>query len=248
MSAKSEIFSPQSYARTAGILYLVITVAAIVAHFYVPDALIVAQDSAATVSNIRANPSLFRLAIGGEMVVLLSEIVLSVLLYFLLKPVNKTVSLIGAVSRLIMTAIHGLNLINYYFVLMLINGSYAETLGAAQVNALAGLFLDAHSMGFTIGIAFLTIHVFALGYLILRSGYFPRVLGVLFLLAGVGYTIDSFAQMLVPAYQTTPALVATVIAVSEIAFPVWLLVKGVNLDGWQKRATVNAQPSFGFGA
>ena len=66
------------------------------------------------------------------------------------------------------------------------------------------LFLDAHGYGFTIGIAFLTIHVFVLGYLIFKSGYFPKVLGVLFIAAGVGYLVDSFALLLSPAYETTP--------------------------------------------
>ena len=142
-------------ARLAGFLYLLITVAAIAAHYYVPSQLIVPGDAVATAGNIANSEGFFRVgAVGSEMIILLSEMVLSVLLYVLLKPVSKTLSLIAAVSRLTMTAIHGINLINYYFVILLVGG--AGTLSgfdAAQLHSLVMLFLDAHSYGFTIGIA-----------------------------------------------------------------------------------------------
>lgn len=229
--------SIQKTARFAGVLYLIITVAAIIAHQYVPSTLIVPGDAAATAANIAASETLFRLGgVGSELIILLSEIVLAVVLYVLLKPVNRTLSLVAAVSRLAMTTIHGINLINYYFVLSLVTGpSYVGAFGAEQSQALVSLFLDAHHYGFTIGIAFLTIHVFILGYLIFRSGYLPGILGVLFLAAGVGYLVDSFALLLSPSYQTTPVFLAIPIAVAEIAFPLWLLIKGVNTDGWKKR-------------
>ena len=234
--------SIQKTARFAGVLYLIITVAAIIAHQYVPKTLIVPGDAATTAQNIASSAMLFRVGgVGSELVILLSELILAVVLYVLLKPVNKTLSLIAAVSRLAMTAIHGMNLINYYFVLLLVTGTgYAAAFGAEQSQALVSLFLEAHHYGFTIGIAFLTIHVFILGYLILKSGYFPSVLGVLFLLAGVGYLVDSIALLLSSTYTTTPAFLAIPIALAEIAFPLWLLIKGVNLEGWEKRALVPA--------
>lgn len=227
--------SPSAHARFAGVLYLIITVAAIFAHFVIPEQFIVPGDATATAANIAADESMFRIgAVGSELIVLLSEIVLSVVLYVLLKPVNKTLSLIAAVSRLAMTAIHGLNLLNYYLVLHLINGGDAmAAFGPEQVNALVALFLDAHSIGFTIGIAFLVPHVLILGYLIVRSGYFPKVLGFLFIAAGIGYLFDATGLLLVPSYTTTPGLIAAVIAIAEIAFPIWLLVKGVNVDKWK---------------
>lgn len=229
--------SIQKTARFAGVLYLIITVAAIIAHQYVPSTLIVPGDAAATAANIAASETLFRLGgVGSELIILLSEIILAVVLYVLLKPVNRTLSLIAAVSRLAMTTIHGINLINYYFVLMLVTGSsYMSAFGPEGSQALVSLFLDAHHYGFTIGIAFLTIHVFILGYLIIKSGYIPGILGILFLAAGVGYLVDSFALLLSPGYQTTPVFLAIPIAIAEIAFPLWLLIKGVNTDGWKKR-------------
>jgi hypothetical protein len=220
---------------------LIITVAATIAHFYMPSNIIVPGDAEATVNNIMNNGLLFRIGgVGSELIVLLSEVILSVVLYVLLRPINKTLSLLAAVSRLAMTTIHGLNLINYFFVILLLGGAgYSAVFDADQLNALVMLFLDAHSYGFTIGIAFLTLHVFILGYLIYKSGYFPKILGVLFLVAAFGYLIDSFALLLSSSYTMTPVYLAIPIAISEIAFPLWLLIKGVNVEGWKKR-----QPAF----
>lgn len=238
MKTKVNELSPNAYARIAGVLYLVITVAAVFAHFVIPEQFIVPGDAAATAANITSAEALFRIGlIGSELVVLLSEVALSVVLYYLFKPVSKPLSLLAAVSRLAMTTIHGLNLLNYYFVLQLLSGGdYLTVFSPEQVNALVTLFLDAHSVGFTIGIAFLVPHVLILGYLIFKSGYFPRALGILFVAAGIGYLVDTTGLLLVPGYTTTPGLIALVIAVAELAFPIWLLVKGVNTDRWQNRA------------
>lgn len=229
--------SVQKTARLAGILYLVIAVAAIMAHMVVPSSIIVPGDAATTANNIRESAILFRVGgIGSELLILLSEIVLSVVLYVLLRPVNKTLSLLAAISRLAMTTIHGINLINYFFAMLLVGGStYLSVFSAEQTQSLAMLFLEAHSYGFTIGIAFLTLHVFILGYLIIKSGYFPKILGLLFLLAGVGYLVDSFALLLSATYQTTPVFIQLPIAISELAFPIWLLVKGVHKEKYQER-------------
>ncbi len=237
MTNRSTETSPLIYARSAGFLYLVIFIAAMVAHFYIPSTFIVPGDAAATATNIRASEPLFRLGgIGSELVILLSEIVLSVILYVLLKPVSKTLSLVAAVSRLAMTTIHGVNLLNYFFALLLLSGAdYLTVFAADQLQALVMLFLDAHSYGFTIGIAFFTLHVFVLGYLILRSGYIPRILGVLFLIAAFGYLIDSSAILLLANYET-PDFLALPIIIAEIAFPLWLLIKGVSIEQWEKRA------------
>lgn len=230
--------SPLTLARLAGVLYIIITIAAIVAHFYVPSTFIVPDDAAATVANIQADQSLFRIGgIGSELIILLSEVVLSIILYYLLRPVNKTLSLLAAVSRLVMTTIHGLNLLNYFFIIIVLGDpAFLTAFGAEQVQALVSLFLEAHTYGFAIGIAFLVLHVFALGYLIYRSGYIPRVLGVLFLIAGMGYLFDSIGLLLIASYQI-PDFIAAPIAIAEIAFPIWLLVKGVNRERFQERVT-----------
>jgi hypothetical protein len=226
----STVRTPFGLARIAGVLYLVITAAAIVAHIYVPAQLNVGSADATTTG------TLLRIAVGGELVVLISEVALSLLLYVLFAPVSRMLALTASVFRLIMTTIHGVNLLNYFFVLLLLGNGGLAGFSLEQRDALSRYFLDAHSYGFTIGIVFLVPHVFVLGYLIYRSGYIPRVLGGLFLLAACGYLFDSMALLFVPGYAVTPAFVALPIAVAEIAFPVWLLVKGVRADRWGERA------------
>lgn len=237
MTAQKEINSIQRIAKVAGALYLLVAVLAGFVHFYVPGKLIVPGDAAATATNIMASEGLFRMSIASELVILLIEIVLSVLLYILFKPVNKTLSLVAAVSRLAMTAIHGVNLLNHFIVLLLVGGAgYLAVFQANQLPALASLFLNAYDYGYTIGIVFFTLHTFALGYLIFKSGYFPRILGILFLVAAFGYLIDSFSHVLIPGYKTGPVYLALPIAIAEIAFPLWLLIKGVNTEKWEERA------------
>lgn len=242
MKANGNKHSIHQMARSAGALYLLIAVVAGFTYFYVPSQLITPGNAAATATNIAASGTLFRLGIGGELVIFLSEIILSVLLYVILRPVSKTLSLVAAVSRLAMTAIHGLNLLNHLIVLLLLSGTaYLTVFEPAQLIALAMLFLDAHDIGYTIGIVFFALSTGTLGYLIFKSGYLPKALGALFLVASLGYFIDSFSLLLIPSYKDTPAVIAMTIAIAEIAFPLWLLIKGVNTDKWEKRAVEAAE-------
>jgi hypothetical protein len=230
--------SAQLNARIAGVLYLLIAVLAGFVHLYLPGELIVPGDAAATASNIQASEGLFRAGIGVELLLLLSEVALSVLLYVLLRPVGKTLSLIAAAARLVMTTVHGVNLLGHVAVLLLLGGAgYRTAFAPGQLDALVMLSLDAYAYGFSIGIVFLVLHAFALGYLIYRSGYFPKVLGVLFMVAALGYLVDGLFHLLVAGYVKGAVHVALPIALSEIAFPLWLLFKGVNAERWEGRAT-----------
>jgi hypothetical protein len=141
-----------------------------------------------------------------------------------------------------MTTIHGINLLNNFIVLLLLSGAaYLTVFEPAQLNAVVMLFLNAYSYGFTIGIGFFTLHVLLLGYLIFKSGYFPRILGVLFMIASLGYLIDVSSHILLANYKTGPVYLALPIAIAEIAFPIWLLIKGVNVERWEKRALESAE-------
>lgn len=221
----------QMLAKLAAGLYLLITVLAIFTHFYVPGELIVAGDAELTANNIAANQGLFRGGIFTELLILLSEVILTMVLYVMFKPVNQTWSMISAVSRLAMTTIHGFNVLNKLFVLILLSGSsYLSVFDAAQLNALVLVFMEGYSFGFGLGIVFLGLHAIILGYLIYISGYFPKVLGVLFGLASLGYFLDSFGQLLIAGYVPGQPLAAIPIALAEIAFPLWLLFKGVKIE------------------
>jgi hypothetical protein len=242
---EEKMSSTQWTARIAGVLYLLIVVLSIPVHFVIPSQLIVAGDAVATTSKIMASPGLFRLGIGFELILLMSEVVLTGLLYVLLKPVNKTLSLVAAASRLAMTVIHGANLLTRVIAMLLLGGAgYLAVFEPPQLNALGMVFLNAYDYGFSIGIVFLFLHALILGYLIFKSNYFPRILGILFMIASLGYLIDSFSHVLIPDYKTGPVYLALPIALAEIAFPLWLLVKGVNAGQWEKRAVpqVKAPP------
>ncbi len=240
MEAKTS--SIQKIARITGGFYLLITVLSIPVHFVIPAQLISPGNAAATANNIMASMGLFRMGIGAELVLLLSEIVLSVLLYVLLRPVNKTLSLLAAVSRLTMTMIHGVNLLTHFIVLLPLGGAgYLTVFAPNQLQALVMVFLNAYDYGFTIGIVFLFLHILVLGYLIFKSDYFPKILGVLFVIASLGYLIDSFSHVLIPNYNKGPVYLTLPIAIAEIAFPLWLLVKGVKAEQWEKRVPQSAK-------
>ena len=106
--------SIQKIARIAGILTLLIVVLGPFSMIYVPTTLVVPGDAAATANQIMTSEGLFRLGMVSDSIVFLIEIVLTVLLYILIKSVSKTLSLVAAFSRLAMTVIQGINLLNHF--------------------------------------------------------------------------------------------------------------------------------------
>ena len=232
--------SIQKIARAAGILILMMVVIAPFSMLYVPSTLIVPGDAATTASHIVANESLFRLAIVSDAVVFLIEIVLCALLYVLLKPVSKTLALVATFARLAMTVIQGINLLTYFFVLLLLSGAgYLTVLAPDQLPALVLLFLNAHESGVLIwGLAF-GLHLFVSGYLVYKSGYLPRIVGGLLIIAALCYFTQSFGNILFPQYKALFASIG-LLSIVEIAFPLWLLIKGVNVEAWKKRALESA--------
>lgn len=221
--------TPRLTARYAGILYVVVFLAALFGPIYVQSTLVVPGDAVATADAISSSPALFRAGIGSYFVILLSEIPLTILLYVLLRPVDRTLSLISAAFRIAMTIIHGANLVNQLAALQLLSGAnYLAAIEVGQLRALAMFFLSAHDIGWSVGMVFLSGHVLLLGYLVVKSDYLPRILGILLVLAGVSYLVDGVALLLVPGYDVTPAVLAIFITVAELAFPLWLLVKGVR--------------------
>jgi hypothetical protein len=207
---------------------------------YVPSTLIVPGDATTTASNVMASEGLFRLGIASDSIVFLIEIVLTVLLYVLLKPVSKTLALVAVFSRLAMTIIQGINVLNHVFVLLLVSGAgYLAVFAPDQVHALVLLFLNAHAAVVLIWGLFFGLHLCVLGYLVYTSGYIPRMLGVVLILVSGCYFTQSFGTFLLPNYE---ALFVSVgyLSIIEIAFPVWLLMKGVPIEQWGKRALESA--------
>jgi uncharacterized protein DUF4386 len=175
----------------------------------------------------------------SDLIAFLSDLVVSVLLYILLKPVSKTLSLVAASLRLLAhPAIASINLLNHFIALLLLSGAdYLTVFETDQLYALMLLFLDAHRYGYLISGAFFGLHCFILGYLLFRSEYFPRILGVLLVFAASGYLTESFGNFLFPEYKEILTwVVAPPAVIAELSLCLWLLIKGVNI---RQSATVD---------
>ena len=223
----------RAYARAAGGLYLVIIIAAGFAEGVVRSGVVVPGDAAATAANITAAEGLFRLGLAADLVAFLSDAAVAVLLYVLLRPVNRTVSLLAAAFRLVAhPAIGGVNLLNHLApTLLLGDASYRIALGPDATEALALFFLQAHGYGYLIAGAFFGVSLLLLGWLVFRAEYLPRALGVLLALAGAGYLVESFGTVVYPAGGPLFTWIVMVPAVlGEVGLALWLVVKGVDAD------------------
>ncbi len=239
MTTRTAETSPLVYARLAGILAILLVVLGPFSLIYVPSTLIVPGDATATADNIRASESLFRTAIIIDLVIFFDEIVLTVLLYVLLRPVSRTLSLVAAFARLSLAIIQGINQLPSLIVLLLLSGAgYFAAFEPSQLDALVLLFLNARESGVYIWQSVFVLHLVVLGYLVFKSGYFPRILGVLLILGGLGYLIDSFGNILFPNYEPIFGVVVVVTSIiGELPFFLWLLIKGVNVQKWHERAS-----------
>jgi hypothetical protein len=221
---------PLVYARVAGMLYLVIIASGIFGEAFVRSALIVPGNANATAANILASEPLYRIGFAADALMLLCDVALAVLLYVLLRPVNKTLSLTAAAFRLTQAAILGFNLLNYYAALLLIGGAgYAAAFEPEQLRALGMLFLDLHGHGYDLGLLFFGVSNLILGYLVIRSGYFPALLGYALTAAAAVYLTGSLARFLFPNFLPliTPAYIVPFVA--ELSFALWLPVKGIRV-------------------
>jgi hypothetical protein len=230
--------SPSKAARIAGFGYLIIIILGIFAEFFVRSSLVVPGDAVTTANNIMANELLFRIGICSYLIMATFDMVVALALYILLKPVNKSLSLLAALFRLVHATILGIALYNLFSVLQLLSGAdYLTTLETDQLYAQMMLFLNAFSYGWLIGLVFFGLHCYVLGYLIVKSGYIPKILGVLLIVASFGYLIDSFAHFLLSNYTNYEAIFLLVVAVpaiiAEVALCLWLLLKGIKLQHTQ---------------
>ncbi len=235
MTNRIDNTSQRKAARVAGVLYLTIIIAGIFAEFFVRQSLIVPGDAAATANNIMASEGLFRAGIAGDLIMIMCDVALALVFYVLLKPVSNALSLLAAFFRLGQAAILGINLLNLFFVLQLLSGAdYLTVFGADQLDALVLLFLNGHSLGYSIGLVLFGLSLLVLGYLVFKSGYFPKILGVLLIVASLGYLIDSFASFLLPNYDDYEAIFALVVFlpafIGELSMCLWLLIKGVKVQ------------------
>lgn len=234
--------SVKKTARITGVLYLIIFLANFFVFIFVSGSLNVPGDAAATANNILASESLYRSGVASYLLVFLSEIGVAILLYRLLKPVNETLSMMAMATRLMQAAVHAVNLINFIFPLILLNGGdYLTTFAPDQLNSLALLFTDAHYYGVLVSEAFFAVSLLLLGYLTYKSELFPGILGILLAIAGLFYVLDSFGIFLMPQHQAFIANVMIAPAIiGELSFTLWLLIKGARTPQMESRKVVAA--------
>ena len=228
--------NPNKLARIAAILYLMMVPLGFFGYMYVPSILKVPGDAAATVQNIINSGLIYRLSIVSALTVQIINIFLVIVLYKLLKAVNKTHALFMVVFLLIGTPIAMLSQLNLVGALLLSNGTgYLQAFTAEQLRAQVMLFLDLHRHGAYIAGIFFGLWLFPMGYLVFKSGFLPRVLGILLMIGCFGYLIDSFAYFLDPSFKEIVMFTFW----GEILFPLWLLIKGVDVERWEKWVLVS---------
>jgi uncharacterized protein DUF4386 len=236
MTTRTAEISPLIRARVAGFLYLIANLFAPFTLLYLPSRLIVPGDAAATASNIMASESLLRLSIVLNLFTVIGQIFLVLALYQLLKVVNKNMASLMVIFSLAAVPIAMLNELNNLSVLLLLSGAdYLKVFTTEQLQALVYLFLRLHSQGLNIAQIFWGLWLFPMGYLVFKSGFLPRILGVLLMIGCFGYVIQSFASFL--GYNVSIILFTSW---GELLFLLWLLIKGVNVEQWEKRALESA--------
>ena len=229
---------PQLMARLAGLSYLITTIAGFFAEIVVRGGLIVSGDAAATARNIMASENLWRLGFAADLIAGAAYVAVTLLLYELLKPVNRVLSLLAAFFSLVGIAIGGLAGLAHLAPLLILGGaSYLHAFDAAQLQALAYLAIRLHVQGYLIALVFFGFYEVLLGYLIFNSAFLPRTLGVLVGIAGLAFLVNSFAVFLAPAVGAALSNSMLILdAIGEFSLMLWLIIKGVDEPKWAQRA------------
>lgn len=235
--------SPRRLARIAGALYLVNIVGGAFAIGFVRSTLVASGDAAATAHNIQAHELLYRFGLAAHVVVTATNVGLAVTFYELFKVVNRRLALLDACFILVATAVEAGGLRDEAAPLFLLGGGpYAGALPAAQQQALAYLSSDLAGVGYDIHTVFFGLDIVCFSYLVLRSSFVPRAVGVLLAIDGLAYLVYSFADLLAPGFAgglvpwiQLPALVG------EGSLCLWLLVVGVDVDRWKEWASAAAR-------
>ncbi|RPJ27575.1 MAG: DUF4386 domain-containing protein [Chloroflexi bacterium] len=236
MTIRTAETSPLVHARVAGFLYLFANLFAPITLLYLPSRFIVRGDAAGTASNIMASESLFRLGIVGNLFTSIANIFLVLALYQLLKVVNKNMASLMVIFSLVGISIAMLNELTQLAVLQLLSGAdYLNVFTTEQLRALTYFFLRLHGQGLNIAQIFWGLWLFPMGYLVFKSGFLPRVLGILLVIACFGYVIQSFAAFL--GYDVSLIFFT---GWGELLLLLWLLIRGVNVEQWRKRALESA--------
>jgi len=233
MKTQTSRTSPQVYARGFGLLYLTVIVAGIVAQMFISERLVVWGDAAATAANIQTNPSLFQVGFTFYLIEMSAQIAMTGLLYLLLKPVSRSLALLAMFFELAGCVIKTLGRLFYIApLLVLADNQYLSVFSVEQLQALALLLLKVNDQAAGMALAFFGFSTFLNGYLVFRSNFLPRFLGVISMVGGLGWLTFLYPPL---GYELAPylLLVGIVGGLSQI---LWFFVKGVNVEQWRQQA------------
>lgn len=225
-------------ARFAGLLYLIIIICGIVDLVYIPSKLIVWQDPAKTVENIMNSELLFKEGVVCGIVTFLAFLLLSLVLYKLLKQVNKTHARLMVIFVLVSIPMSFINMLHKFSVLTLVNNPYySQVLTVDQLQAQVTQQLEYFNNGDQLSYIFWGLWLFPFGYLVYKSGFLPKILGIFLMVGCFSHLIDFFGQFLVPGYSNS--IIATIVGlpstIGEFGICLWLLVVGTNKFNIGKR-------------
>lgn len=225
------MYNSKKMGRLTGALYLVVIFCAGFSQGVVRESVYVVGVAIETAQNILANPDYFRLGMVTDLIAFSTDVAISILLYMLLKSVSKPVALIMAAFRLIAhPAIASLNLLNHYAALKVlesegISGQFTQT----QLLEMSQFFMEMHHLGYIIAGVTFGLHCFLLGGLLIKSNSFPGWLGMLLILASLGYLTESFGFIMYPEHKVIFGwIVGLTAAVGEVTLAIWMVARGAR--------------------
>jgi hypothetical protein len=233
-TARTPTMSPLFQARLGGFSWFMCFLTGIYP-VMISGRLIVAGDAATTATNLLAHEGLYRFGIGGLLISTAFYIVATLFVYEVLKPVNRSLSLLAAFFSLVGCAVGAFScLFDLVPLVLLKNAPYLGVFTIDQRQALALMFLKVRLDANNLGLVFFGLHCLGVGYLIVRSIFLPRIIGVLMLIAGVAWIsfVFPFVQSLVP-FAMMPG------AIGEVSLALFLMIRGVNVPRWHQQAGNN---------
>ena len=229
--------SPRQLARTAGALYLVNILAGAFAIGVVPTILVV-HNMGTTAHNIQTHELLYRLSLAAHVVVTVTNVPMAVIFYELFKVVNRRLAMLDVFLSLVATAIEAASLLNQFTPVVLLGSRYTSALPPAQLHALAYLPTDLATTDYSIYTVFYGLDFIVVGYLVFRSTFLPRTIGVLLAIDRLAYLANAFADLLAPGFAAHLGPWIDLPAVfGEGSLCLWLLVAGVDAGRWKERAS-----------
>lgn len=219
------------YARAGGWLYLVIIVIGVLGESLIRGRLVVSGDPDATARGIIAAEWLWRLGVGGQDLLLICAVGLTLVWYLLLRPVNPQLALAVAFFGLVSLAVESVGALSLHAVMTPLSGAaYLNVVDPRQLHLLAYQAIVAHAHAFGLALIFFGVECLIVGHLIRQSGYIPKAIGWLMQLAGVCYLVNSFAMILYPPLQDQlfPAILLPCF-IAESVFCLYLIIKGVDV-------------------